>query len=493
MTPSFRDKVLHSVKWSFIGIALQRAMEPLLVLVLARLLSPADFGIMAIAASIIAFGRQLQSMGLSQALIQSEENVDDVCDAVFWLNLMFGLFLFCILQALAPSFGVFFRDERIVEVTRLIAFMLIIIPFDGVQEAILRREFAFKKLVKRRLIPLLVQAAVSMPLALLGFSYWALVWGVLARSVTGVITLWSISSWRPHFRIKWPIARQKLGFGVMVTLGVLQGWMIIQGDRLFAGRAFGVEGLGAYDFGANLVNLMALLICEPVFGVAYSAFSRQQKDIQGVVKTYHDFVYGVSFLLLPVMVGLALTAPIAVPLFFRSKWNASITVIGVLALMLGPARVLYLNSYLYKALNRPDIEPKLNLFKMLYLIPAYLIAMQLDLKGFSIIRGSLAITFWIPDLLIARKLLGKPQGFFWKVFIRPLGASFIMGIVLLFMQLVLKPYGHPALILAGMITVGSLVYVGIILLIDRRALRLLKQAIISFKNFKMKRRVNDEF
>lgn len=482
MTAHSQKKILHSVKWSYIGISLQRVLEPLLILVLAKFLLPEDFGIMAIAAAIVAFGRQLQSLGLSAALIQAEEDVDDLCDAVFWLNLAGGLLLFIMLQWLAPSLSLFFKDERLVGVTRLLSFIFVIFPFDSVQEAILQREFAFKRLIKRRLFPLLAQAVVSISLALLGFSYWSLVWGVLVRSVMGVLTLWRISPWRPRFRFRWQIIKKKLGFGLMVTLGTLQGWMIIQGDRLFAGRAFSLAGLGAYDFGVNLVQLVGILLCEPVFRVAYVTFSRQQKDEHGIIKTYHDFVYGLSLMTLPAMVGLALSAPIAMPLLFKSKWNASIPVIGILALTSGLAKILYLNSYLYKALNRPDIEPKFNLVKMAYLLPAYLIGMKLSLTGFAVLRGSIAIVLWLPELLIARSVLGKPRGFFWPFFLRPLGASVIMGGVVLLFRVVLAPHFPPILLLVAILAAGIVVYSAVILVIDPRALRIFRQALVYVKS-----------
>lgn len=459
-------QIAGSVKWSYIGTTLQRVCEPVLTIYLATLLTPDDFGVMAIAVSVMAFARQLQAMGLGRALIQAEEELPDVCDAVFWINVALGAFIFAILQATATFAGQIFQDPRVVSVLRVTAFAILILSLDCVQDAILRRNFQFKKLAIRRIIPLGVQALVSIALARMGFSYWALIWGTLARNVTAVLCLWAISPWRPRFSINWRVARRCLRFGGLVTLGTLQGWLLMGGDRLFAGRAFSSEMLGAYDFGANVVNLALIGLCEPVFSVSFAAFSRAQGDIELLRRTYAAFVHGLSALVLPVAVGMAVCAGVIIPWAFEGKWDAAIPVITIFAISPGIPRILNLNTGLYQATGRPDIQPRVNLLQLVYVVPAYIIGGKYGLLGFTLARASVGVVFWLPHVWLAWRVLGKPRRFFWGEFLRPAAAAGTMATAVLTVDrhvIVLAPL----LRITAMVITGVVTYLLAIALVDR--------------------------
>lgn len=419
-------QILRSVFWSYLGTVLQRLLEPLLILVLAYYLTPDAFGLMAIAASVIALVRQLQTMGLGEALIQVREDADSAAHTIFWMNLGLGSVLFSLIFVSAPAVAEYFGDDRLLPILRVLSTLLLISAFETVQDAYLRRLFAFKKLMLRRLLPLVAQAVLTIALAHLGYAYWALVWGAVARGLISVLCLWWASPWRPVWRFEITVARRSLRFGGLVTLGTLQGWVLMQGDRLVAGRVLGIETVGIYDFGMNIANLVALIICEPIYAVCYPAFARVQQDREALIRQYHQFVRGLSALLLPACMALALLAPLGMSQSLDGKWAAAIPVVCVFAISPGIARLLNVNVMLYRAINRPDIEPWFNLAQLLFLIPAYGFGVQFGLLGLVLARASVGVVFWLPHVWVARRLLGCPPGFFWSAFSTPLAAALVM-------------------------------------------------------------------
>lgn len=477
-------RAVKSVKWAFLGDLLPKIFQPLFTLILARLLTPSDYGIIGVATMVIGLARMVESMGLSQALIQTDEDVEEAANVVFWSNLGLSGLLYVIVFLTAPFAADFFAEARVTLVLRVMGLQLVLSAFDDVQEALLRRNFQFQQLVGRRLIPALTPALVSIPLAAAGFGYWSLVAGTLSGTALGVLLLWKVSDWRPRFRFDARIAGLLLGFGAFVAIESLQGWALNYGDNLAAGHFLGVENLGYYSFGFTLTVIMIGYAISPLASVAYSAFSRLKTDSAELQRLFIDSTRMLAMVVFPLALGLALVAEPAVSIVLGAKWLGAIPVIRILAIMPGLSWIIALNPQLYRALGRPDIMPKFHIATLIYIVPAYIISAQLGLIAFCLSRASVGFIFYIPHIWLSIKMLRLSRWYFWDCIRSPLFAGLIMSGVVFTLTSLLRPYnnswqewGKLIIILTG----GAISYSLMLWLIDRslclRAVQLVRKMI----------------
>jgi O-antigen/teichoic acid export membrane protein len=479
-----KQRATKSVKWAFLGDLLPKVFQPLFTLVLARLLTPSDYGIIGIAVLVIGLARMVESMGLSQALIQTDEDVEESANVVFWSNLGLSGLLYIILFLTAPFAADFFAEPRVTLVLRIMGLQLVLSAFDDVQEALLRRNFQFQQLVGRRLIPALTPALVSIPLAVAGFGYWSLVAGTLSGTLLGVILLWKVSDWRPRFRFDVRIARLLLGFGAFVAVESLQSWALNYGDNLAVGYFLGIEGLGYYNLGFTLTVILTGYAISPLTSVAYSAFSRLKTDSEELQRLFIDSTRMLAIVVFPLALGLSLAAEPVVSVVLGAKWSGAIPAVRILAIMPGLSWIIVLNPQLYRALGRPDIMPKFHIATLIYIIPAYIISAQFGLIAFCLSRASVGFVFYIPHIWLSIKMLKLSRWYFWDCIRSPLSAGLIMSGMVFVLASLLRPYsanwqewGKLIIILMG----GAISYSLALWLIDRslclRAIQLVRKMI----------------
>ena len=360
-----KQQAAKSLKWALIGDLLPKIMQPVVTIVLARILVPEDFGIIGIATLVIGLVRMIESMGLNQALIQTDEDIEEAADVVFWSNLSLSIILFIVLYYSAPLISRFFDEPRSTAVIQVMGIQLLISAFDDVQEALLQRDFQFRELVGRRLVPVSISAVISIAMALAGYGYWSLVVGTLIGTALGVVFLWRVSQWRPRFRYDLSVARLLIGFGGLVTLESLQGWALNYGDNLAAGYFLGVEALGFYTMAFTIAVVMLGFLILPVSRVAYSAFSRLKDQTEELGRAFVDMTQYLAVIVIPASLGVFLCAELIVEIILDDSWIAAIPAIQILAIMPGLSWIIALYPSLYRAIGRPDVMPKYHIATLL--------------------------------------------------------------------------------------------------------------------------------
>ena len=463
-----KRQAVKSVKWAFVGNLLPKVIQPLFTVALARLLTPADYGIIGIATLVIGLAKMLESMGLNQALIQTDEDIEKAADVVFWSNLLLSGLLYAVVFLTAPLMANFFAEPRVTLVLRVMGLQLVLSAFDDVQEALLRRDFLFRQLVGRRLLPSLMPGLVGIPLALVGFGYWSLVAGTLSGTALGVIFLWKVSRWRPRFRFDLKIARLLLGFGALVMVESLQGWGLSYGDNLVVGRFLGTENLGRYVFGVSIIMLLMGFGITPLSNVVYSAFCRLRAQTKELQRLFIDSTRMLAVIVIPISLGLCLIATPLVSVVFGDKWLDAEPVIRILAIMPGLGWIIAFNPSLYRAMGRPGIMPKFNLAQMVYIVPAYVIGAQFGLIVFCMVRASVGVVFYVPHIWVSIKLLKLPRGYFWDCIRSSLFAGLIMGGLVFALVSLLGPYNDGdwrgwmklvTIFFSGVVSYGSVLWI----------------------------------
>ena len=233
---SLTSSVKHSLKWSFLGEVFGKTVGPLVFIILARLLVPEDFGVVAAATVVISFSHVFWDAGLAKALVQRQTNVSESANTVFWINFVLGAALFAILLLTADLIAAFFQDPRISPVVSVLALRIPLVALGSVHSALFQKNFYFKKLVWIKLLTISIPAAASIPLAMNGAGYWALVAGTLTGQVANTAALWLVSSWRPSLEFDRVLALELWRFGRWSMLTGLSVWLYLWMDAIVVGH-----------------------------------------------------------------------------------------------------------------------------------------------------------------------------------------------------------------------------------------------------------------
>jgi PST family polysaccharide transporter len=272
---SFRS----SLKWAVVMNWGQRGISILFTILLAAILGPSDFGVVAMALVYVMLIEVFLEQGLSTAIIQRKELAPEHLDAAFWLNLAWGVVLAGVGVATAGLWARVTDTPKLEPVIQVLSITLVLMALTIVQQAILQRELEFKKLALRANVAALAGGACGLALALVGAGVWALVAQQLTTQTVSLILLWSISQWVPRLRFSWKHATDLLGFSADVFVANLGGFLSRRADTFLIGIFFSPAVVGIYRLADRFIDVLLELTMRPVAAISLPHFSRQQDDI----------------------------------------------------------------------------------------------------------------------------------------------------------------------------------------------------------------------
>jgi PST family polysaccharide transporter len=438
-----KQKVIYAYKWSALGEVTSRMIGPLVFIVLARLLVPEDFGVAAAATVLISFSQVFSDVGLAKALIQRQDRVEESANIVFWLNLGIGIAIVAILLVGAPLIAWFFHDERIAPVIRVLSLQILLTAFSTVHTSLLKKALNFKPLFWVRLVTTTIPGLASIPLAIYGMGYWALVAGTLIGQAVQSAALWMCNSWRPRWTFDLDLASKLVSFGKWAMLSGVLGWFYLWMDAIIVGHYLGSHDMGLYRTGNTFVIMIFGLIFSPLVPIIYSIISKIQSDLKKVSDLLFNLVKGIAIVTFPVSAGIiALRLPIEQH-FFGIQWNGISIVIAILALTHGFAWLVGFNGELYRGIGKPHIETWVMALSLPVYLIFYLIAVQYGLFVFLYSRLIVVFIGLIAHLIVSGKLLS----FGFKKFFNAVHRSFIItSFVLLFFIFFLDTSPHGLLL-----------------------------------------------
>jgi PST family polysaccharide transporter len=200
---SLSQSAVSGVKWSSVSRFSQIGMQFVTIAILARLLTPDDFGLVGMAVVVIGFVAIFKDLGTSAAIIQQKNLSEELLSSIFWVNVVFGVLAMAVLFVLSPLAAIFYNEQRVIPLLRVLSLTFFISGFSILQQAILERDLAFNKLAKLEIIATLLGSMVGIGLAILGYGVWSLVYQSLAIATMTTVLLWAYSAWRPRFIFHW--------------------------------------------------------------------------------------------------------------------------------------------------------------------------------------------------------------------------------------------------------------------------------------------------
>lgn len=391
-----KHKVVKGVAWSTVEKILSALLQLAVSLVLLNLLSPEDYGLMAIVAAFPAILMPLVDSGFSQALIRKRD-VDDVdYSSVFYVNIVISLLLYTLLVAISPACGRFFGAPDFATIAPILYLLIPINSLSNIQNAILQRSMEFKSLSLYVLIANAVSSGVAIWMALEGCGVWSLVGQRLGVVVVKTALMWAGSRWRPKFTFSLERIRGMFRYGSRILLSDLVSNVYYQISNLFIGKFYTKAELGYYDRGNKIKEMPVTSTIMAVLNVTFSAFSRQ-KDDKVKLHTNARKVYVLwAFVMFPLMCGLIAVAEDMFRVLLPEVWLPAVPYLRILSLagLLAPLSVISFN--LVKVCDNGNMIFRIEFIKKL--IATAILALTIPISVEAIAWGQVAI--FVSDMTI---------------------------------------------------------------------------------------------
>ena len=355
---TLREQVLSGLKWTAGAKLGGQIITWGITLMVIRLLSPEDYGLLAMATVFLAFLLMMAEVGLGPALVQKQD-VDEVSlRQTFGIVIVVNLSLLVALNLLAPLIARFFEDERLVQILPVLSLQFLIIAITIVPEVQLQRKLEFKNLSLIDLTAAVSSSVLTLLLAFAHYGVWALVCGSLFAGVWKAVAINVMAPFRVLPSFSWRGMRGVLVFGGNITMARLLWFFFTQIDVVIVGKLLGKEMLGLYSIAMHLASLPVQRVSGILNQVAFPVFSRFQHDREKLGDFIIKAMRTLSFIAFPILWGISSIASEIVSLFLGQRWENAILPLQLLSLMM-PLRML--NNFLPSvtdALGRPDIGLK---------------------------------------------------------------------------------------------------------------------------------------
>ncbi len=391
----------RSVRGGLVNLTSQGAqflIQSTATIVLARLLTPADFGLVAMVATVTSLGQAFADLGLSEATIQRKEINDDQVSVLFWINVAIGLGLTLLTVALAPVLAKFYRDPRLINITLLLSLTFLIGGLRVQPDALLKRQMRFSSLAVRDVASYGLAVPVAITMAWRGASYWALVALPLTLNLTQMALSWLMVNWRPG------LPRRDAHVGSMIAFGgnVAASYFLINvsrsADNVLIGWYWGAGPLGLYSRAYNLLMLPVRLLSASAVSVAIPAFSRTQDDPEHFARYYLRAVNLIMWISAPVFGFLFVAAKPVIVMILGNQWREAAPVFQILAISaLGQ---LLLESTIWLFVSRGQSKQLLKLLLIIspIIVGSFAIGLPFGIKGVAL-SGSLVLLSILPWML----------------------------------------------------------------------------------------------
>jgi O-antigen/teichoic acid export membrane protein len=366
--------------------------------VLARLLTPADFGLVAMVTAVTGLASAFGDLGLSEATIQRKEISHGQVSTLFWINVAVGLGLTLITAAMAPVLAWFYHEPKLKDITLLLSLTFLFSGLTVQHGALLKRQMRFVSLGIRDVVSLGLAIPFAIILAWRGAGYWAIVAFPLASNFTLMALSWLMFRWMPSLPRRDTQVRSMVAFGGNIATSYFLLNVMKSADNVLIGRFLGAGPLGLYSRAYNLLMQPARQVFDPIGNVAIPAFSILQGDPERFARYYLRTVSLMTWICAPIFGFLFVAAEPVTLLLLGNKWRAAAPVFQILAIS-GLGHLLHGSTiWLFVSRGQPEKLLRFSMFSCFVLIGSYLIGLPFGIKGVAL-SGSLILLAVLPWML----------------------------------------------------------------------------------------------
>jgi lipopolysaccharide exporter len=408
--------------WMTLFTLLSRVQGLISVIILARLLVPEDFGIIAMASSLIVAAEMLMELGLHVVLIQHPDPKSHHFQTAWTLNVILGLLGALIVIGLAMPAAVFYSEPRLSSVVYVLAVSIAVRGFSNIQTVRFQKNLEFRKDFILKLAPRLVGFLVTIPLAFYLRSYWALVIGTLTTIIFDVLFGYIMYPVTPRFSLA--SARELFHFSKWLLISNILSYGITRGVDIIVGRTASSKGLGTYTLSYEIATMPTTVLTAPINRAVFPGYSKLAGDLKLLRQGFLDVMGMITVIAFPAAIGIAAIAEIFVPVVLGDGWEQAIPILKVLA-WYGAINCLLTNTGpLFNAVARPYYLTYLQIVSLVILLPsAYYLSTS---KGVETIGWAFLITTCITTpitIYLVQKILNLRLSMMAAVIWRPVFAS----------------------------------------------------------------------
>lgn len=363
MEESLKNKTVKGIVWSSIERFSVQGIQFLVMIVMARLLTPKDYGLVGMVAIFIAVAQSLVDSGFSQALIRKQNRTETDNSTVFYFNIVVGILLYLVLFAIAPLVADFYDSPELTALMRVICLSVVFNSFVVVQRALLTVNIDFKTQAKASLTAAVVSGVIGIGMAYSGFSYWSIVAQQLVNLGLNTLLLWIFTRWRPRWIYSWGSFRELFTFGSKLMVSGLLDVVYRNMYLLVIGKVFTASSLGYYTRAQQFAEFPSSNLTGIMQRVTYPVLCQIQDDDERLAQIYRRFLRLSAFLIFPLLVGLSAVAEPFVLLLLKEQWLFAATLLQIIcfAMMWYPIHAINLN--LLQVKGRSDLFLRLEIIK----------------------------------------------------------------------------------------------------------------------------------
>jgi len=471
-SPLLVSKTFHAVIWALVRIGTSSVLGFILFLILARILSPGDFGTFALAALTTDIARLISTAGLNDAVTRDADASEDLADTAFWTSLILGSLFGLAIWLFAPLYASLIHQPAIIGILRYLALLLPVSSLGVIHTARKLRDFGHKSLAARTVAGGILSGTAAIAAALHGYGAESLVIQAAVAEIVGMIFAWQSFPWIPRFRFDVKKLRAILGLGGTMMFAQLMALLQIRVQDLVIGRFISVSAVGGYRVAWRLIDLLSQMTVQPIVSVSFVTFSHLQSDPGRFREIFLKMIGLGAILTIPMLWGLGALAPDAIPLLFGPRWADSAGIVQVLSMMAPP---LCMNGFLYAALaaiGRPAAMAKSTFVQLGIIVLLSPIAAQfgvLWVAAVFVARGFVTLPY---NLIKFQHETGTKALSILAAVAPPAGSALVMSFALLAASPILKAFFGPGFThLATVILLGIAVYGVVLMMMAGRIVR----------------------
>lgn len=379
MSESLKKKTVSGIIWSSIERFSVQAIQFLVMVIMARLLTPKDYGLVGMVTIFIAVAQSLVDSGFSQALIRKQNRTETDNSTVFYFNIVVGILLYLILFAIAPLVAIFYDSPELTTLMRVVCLSVVLNSLVVVQRALLTVKIDFKTQAKASLTAAIVSGVIGISMAYSGFNYWSIVTQQLVNLGLNTLLLWFFAGWRPQWIYSWASFRELFSFGSKLLASGLLDVIYRNMYLLVIGKVFTASSLGYYTRASQFAEFPSSNLTGILQRVTYPVLCQIQNDDERLAQIYRRFLRLSAFLIFPLLMGLSAVAEPFILILLKSQWLFTATLLQIIcfSMMWYPIHAINLN--LLQVKGRSDLFLKLEIIKKLLAVTVLCITLPMGL------------------------------------------------------------------------------------------------------------------
>jgi len=388
-----KKQVIKGMSWQAFAEIAAQIIRTITTIVLARILFPEDFGLVAMAGVFTGFASTINEIGLSAAIIQRKKVSEAQKSSAFWLNLGEGVVIFLIMAAISGFIARFYHEDVLKLIVIVSSTSFIISSLGTIHRALLMRKLLFKQLSIRNILGIFIYGASAISLGLIGYGYWSLIFAGLIGSLYSSMSLWFIIKWRPKLIFKWESIKQLMRFGFSYFGSKIFNYITTNVDNLLIGRLLGASSLGIYSISYRLALAPAQKVSSVISNVTFPAYSKIQDQKDRFLAAFLKVSRNIEFISYPLLFGLFATAPEFIKVVYSERWVEAIIPLQILCLA-GAMKIIGTTySSVLLAKGKTNLIFRISIFRTIFTLLAVFAGIKLG--GIIGAAAAMSIIFFI--------------------------------------------------------------------------------------------------